>query len=337
MRITRETMLKFAKDTVAQRVRINHRLVCIYLTGSMLQEDSLLGGSGDIDLFFIHEGEPPQSREIVPLTDEVHLDIAHLSAVRFKQPRNLRADAWLGSFLYSVPIPLHDTNHWFEFTQAATGAQFNSAEYVLQRAHPFSERARQIWLHLQTRHLQGSPEEFGDYLRALEAAANSFAVLSGPPLSERRFLLNLPARAKNIQRPGLAVGFSDLFSTAKSELADWSTWLQACDQCLQDASLSPTCPPRLSAPRRFYFTHAAAALFAINPLAALWLLLRTWTQALMVLPTDYPGQIIWTEALKKLDLSGPAFETRLTQLDVYLDSVEESLDVWGRQNGISAE
>ena len=36
MRITRDILLKIARDTAAQRVKVSRRLVCIYLTGSCL-------------------------------------------------------------------------------------------------------------------------------------------------------------------------------------------------------------------------------------------------------------------------------------------------------------
>ena len=54
MRITRETLLKIAKDTVTQQVRSRHDLVSVFLIGSLLTDDPLLGGTTDIDLIFIH-------------------------------------------------------------------------------------------------------------------------------------------------------------------------------------------------------------------------------------------------------------------------------------------
>jgi hypothetical protein len=45
MRITRDLLLKAARDSAAQRLRADRRLVCIFLTGSLLQKDPLLGGA----------------------------------------------------------------------------------------------------------------------------------------------------------------------------------------------------------------------------------------------------------------------------------------------------
>ncbi len=54
MRITPEILQKLARDTVAQRTRSDRDVVAVYLQGSLLRDDPLLGGTADIDLFFIH-------------------------------------------------------------------------------------------------------------------------------------------------------------------------------------------------------------------------------------------------------------------------------------------
>jgi len=77
MRITREALMKVVRDTVTQRLRTDRSIVSIYLTGSLLEEEYLLGGAADIDLVIVHNDYPGPEREIVPLTDTVHLDIAH--------------------------------------------------------------------------------------------------------------------------------------------------------------------------------------------------------------------------------------------------------------------
>src|SRR5512146_1969612 len=124
MRITRDNLIKIAHDAANQRVKISRRIICIYLTGSCLTEDPLLGGTTDIDLVIVQDGEPVQPREVLRLTDEVHLDISYYAQEMFHQPRHLRTDPWLGPFIYNKPMLLHDTAHWFDYTQASTGAMF---------------------------------------------------------------------------------------------------------------------------------------------------------------------------------------------------------------------
>jgi len=39
-------------------------VVCIYLTGSLLQETPMIGGSADIDLVIVHSNDPIVEREL---------------------------------------------------------------------------------------------------------------------------------------------------------------------------------------------------------------------------------------------------------------------------------
>ena len=64
MRITRETLIKAARDNAKQRSQSDRRLVCIYLTGSLLEDEPLLGGTTDIDLVVVHDSEPSVNREM---------------------------------------------------------------------------------------------------------------------------------------------------------------------------------------------------------------------------------------------------------------------------------
>ncbi len=103
MRINRDTLLGIAQDTVARRVRQERGILSAYLCGSLLGENFLLGGAADIDLVFIHIDPPAIEREVLRLTDEVHLDIAHYAQKDFREPRRLRQHAWLGPTIFSCP------------------------------------------------------------------------------------------------------------------------------------------------------------------------------------------------------------------------------------------
>ena len=240
----------------AARLRQDRNVVCVYLTGSLLSEEPLLGGTTDIDLIFVHPNDPEKPREIVRLTDEVHLDVAHLSQSVFHQPRHLRLDAWVGSYLCAGPLMLHDTQHWFEFTQASAFSQFFRPENVMERSRPAADAARQTWLELHS--LTGAPDAHARwaYLKALENAANAIAVLNGPPLTERRFLLQFPQRAQTVGRPGLAGGLVDLFMPEKPDAETWQMWLENWRTAFNAASQLPDFPPRLHPCRQRYYERA---------------------------------------------------------------------------------
>ena len=137
MRVTRDTLMKIAHNTASQYSANDRSLVCIYLSGSLLSDTPLLGGTADIDLICVHNQEPRNRREVVRLTDDIHLDVAHLPLSIYYQPRHLRLNPWVGSYLIADPIMLYDTRHWFEFTQASVAAQFNQPENVLGGCVPW--------------------------------------------------------------------------------------------------------------------------------------------------------------------------------------------------------
>jgi hypothetical protein len=172
------------------------------------------------------------------------------------------------------------------------------------------------------------------YLKALENAANSIACLNGVPLTERRFLLNFPDRAQAIERPGLSAGLLDLFLNQPFTGEDWQTWLKDWKIALNTVSQLENCPPRLHACRLLYYERAIETLKADNPGSAMWILLRTWSLALLCLPDDESRDQAWQMACQKLALDETQFDARINALDAYLDGVEEALDVWSEQMGI---
>ena len=334
MRITRNSLMKLAKAKVAEMVYNDRSLVCVYLTGSMLRDEPLLGGTIDIDLICVHRSEPLAAREIVRFTDEVHLDIAHYDQQLFQQPRALREDPWLGSYLCEDPIVLHVQQHWFEFVQAGVSDQFYRAENILKRCRPQAEAARQIWLAFYSGQVEEGPQQLQKYLAAMEHAANAIACLNGAPLTERRFLLDYPARTVAIQRPGLAAGLEDLISQGGIPLDTWQTWLNIWGDAFDSASQTENAPARLHATRKAYYLRAMEAMWSENPAAALWPFLQTWSRMRGLLHRGNPALQAWDEIAEKLALTPAHMENRLDALDAYLDMVEETLDVWQKNQGL---
>jgi hypothetical protein len=336
MRLTRDTLIKIARDTAEQRARVSRRIICIYMTGSVMEESPLLGGTTDIDLVVIHDSDPIQPREIVRLTDEIHLDFAHYSQSIFHQPRHLRSDPWLGPFIYGKPMVLYETGHWFDFIQAASGAQFFQPDYVLQRAGALSQAARQSWLRLAAGDSRSHPARVYAYFEALENAGNALVSLTGEgkPLAERRFLLQLPQRLQALHQPDLLPGLTSLVVADPSKLEGvWSGWLAGWKAAILAAGAQADVHPRLNPARQLYYERAINAMWEENPDAAAWLLLRTWSLAADYLPADSMERQAWAAALDVLELDQDRFDARLAKLDRYLDRVEEVLDTWGSSNG----
>jgi hypothetical protein len=332
MRITPGTLHKIARDTVAKRVRTDRDLLSAYLHGSLLADDPLLGGTADIDMVFIHDDGVIVEREIQRLTDDVHLDIAHHQRSDYRRARNLRVHPWIGPTIFSCRI-LYDPHHFMDFTQASVRGQFNRPDYVLERSRNQAEHARQMWVSLDG--LTGEPG-VGDvalYLRALEHVANALASLSGPPLTERRFLLQFPARAEALGHPGLYPGLLGLLGAPNVYASTLPEWLPGWKAAYQ-AIPADTVPARLHPARcPYYYRAFEKILEGERPQDVLWPLLRTWTGAVQLLPESSGAIARWQEVLSQLGLYGDGFQERIAALDAYLDTVEEVMEVWARERG----
>ncbi len=332
MRITRETLMKVTQEHIAQRVRSDRGLMAAYLSGSMNEEAYLIGGTTDIDLFLVHSDAVVTPREIVPLTDEIHLDIAHHFQRDYRQTRQLRTHSWLGPTLKNCKI-LYDPQHFLDFTQASVRGQYDRADHVIERVRGQFTAARQIWTSLQFRPVANPAEDILSYLKALFNAANSVAGLSGPPLTERRFLAGFEGCARAVKRPGLYPGLLGLLGAPQIDVPTLKSWLpvvKTAYSAIPDASR----PPRLHPARINYYLRAFEAfLDSDRPLVALWPLLFTWTLAANLLTPASDQRTAWEAAVTHLGLVGEAFQTRLAGLDAYLDLVDETLEEWGHNSG----
>lgn len=335
MRITRDTLMKVVRDTVDKRTRANRGIMSVYLSGSLLEDDYLLGGTTDIDLVIVHSDLIPMEREIVPLTEGIHLDIAHHHHRDYRQTRQLRVHPWLGPTLFKANV-LYDPQHFMDFTQASVRGQFHRAEHIIERARPQAEHARQIWLEFYTDRPAADRKVLSSYLRAIDHAINGVASLTGPPLTERRFLLNFPNRAQAVGRPGLYPGLLGLLGAPNVDTGTLQGWLPAWGRAY--TAIPPEAQlTRLHPDRRSYYEQAFQAILRSDrPEAVLWPLLRTWTHAVGVLPADAPEVEEWQAAVTHLGLYEGGFEERIKAMDAFLDQIEETLEEWARANGVSS-
>jgi hypothetical protein len=326
-------LLKIVDDTVAERTISGSGIISAYLHGTLLTGDPLLGGAADIDITFVHEGGE-EDREIVRLTNEVHLDICHHPQSKYEQGRVLREFPWEGSTVFQCQI-LHDPSHFMEFTQANVRGLFDRADNVNARAQPWLEEARWIWMQFNN---QTEDSDIGNvkvYLTALEKAANAVACLSGSPLTERRFLLEFPARVEAVGQPGLAVGLIGLLGGNAIGENDMRAWLPSWETAFDAAGERVGGGAALHPARKQYYLGAMEALLdGENPQAAMWPLLRTWTDAVVLLGDSDEHLQAWVAACDQLDLLGGHFEQKLAGLDAYLDSVEDLFDRWRGERGL---
>jgi hypothetical protein len=335
MRVTRESLIRIAKETAQERAFNDKDIIAAYLTGSLVSEtDPILGGTADIDIILVHAEEPKHRREFVKLTPDFHLDISHRAKAEFKKPRELRLDPWLGWEMYD-PMLLYEREKFFEFIQAGlrAGFEFNAPAPALQRSRLLLSQARSIWRDLLAVENTLTPTDVSQYLKSLYHAVNAVAELSGPPLQERRLMLEFLPRAETAQRPSLNAGLLDLLGALDLDPSVISAWLPEWKQAFETAMENSRVDARIHPARLNYYEKAIQAMLAgETPQAALWPLLQTWTLAVEVLS----GQALstWQSACDRLRFTAAGFEARVNGLDQYFDEVEILLDELATQYGL---
>ncbi|HBY08565.1 MAG TPA: hypothetical protein DEH22_12560 [Chloroflexi bacterium] len=333
MQLTPEVLQQFAETSVEKLVQVDSSIVAAYLCGStVLPGNPLLGGTTDIDVVLIHTREPRLEREILRLTDDVHLDLCHHTQDIYRQGRELRVHPWMGPTLNSAK-PIYDPRHFLDFTQASVRGLFHRPDYTIQRAQALLDQARQTWVGLQSISIALGPNVVASYLKAVENAANAVAVLEGEPLTERRLLLEFPQRAEKLEYPRMVIGIMGLLGAhniGDEQIRAWvSPWQESYDAIPEESR-----PAGLHVYRKDYYLRVFEAMIdGGEPKAALWPLINSWTLAASVLSAGNPAYQGWREACQQLELLSSNLPEKVAALDAFLDQVEEVLNQWEQESG----
>ena len=315
MRITSEKLLELARKEAEDRPGI----VSGYVIGSAAGGDPVFGGTADVDLVLIHEYEPANPREIVPLSDEVHLDISHHAKRLYKQPRELRVDPWLGPAMCE-PVFLHDPNHFFEWAQASVRGQFHRPDYMLERAAAFLEKARLSLKGLETDRLWLS-----GWTRALLEAANAVASLDGFPASGRRVMPQLKSKLTELGHPEIYESFLRLLGAERFVDSMATEWIDSWATTFDSASKLSSDPELAEVRRGYYLGGFRSMIEDGSAVEVLWPMLSTWDRAIHELGEP---QSHWPQILNTLGLSVDHADEREHELEDLLDQVEEILELW---------
>ena len=338
MRVTRESLLRIAKETAQERAYNDPDIVAVYLTGSLLNIDPMLGGTADIDIVFVHRNQPKQVREFVKLSPDFHLDISRRMKDEFKSPRELRSDPWLGYEMYD-PILLYEREKFFDFVQASlrAGFDFEQPLLMLQRCRKMLSHGRGIWMDLNdVDEASVGPKDVKKYMKSLFHALNAIAELSGPPIQERRLLLEFPARAEAAGKAGMVAGAFGLIGANRVDIGKLQSWFPDWKSAFKLASEKSGVDYRIHPARVNYYEKAIKAILEGDvPFAALWPLLNTWTLAAEVLEGDHFN--FWQKAAGDLGLLGSDFAEHVAGLDHFLDDIEVVFEEIARENGLDAD
>jgi hypothetical protein len=329
VRITRKKLLELALRETEQRAS-HGNVISGYIIGSVAKGAPLLGGTADIDLVLIHDEDPAVTREMVPLSHQVHLDIAHHAKDLYASPRDLRVHPWLGPAICE-PVFLYDPQHFFEWAQAGARGQFFRPDHTHARARAFLSRARQArgLLPLAGRWLR-------IYTRAVLEAANAAVSLCHFPVAGRRLTHALRHASDELDLPVVYDGFIRLLGA--DNINQWnvpemlSSWAKAFDAASQISEAPELAPCR----RNYYQSGFHIFVEAGHAEAIAWALLTSWEQAIHALTLSEiaaPHIPAWESSLASLELMENCAEKRGQELERYIDHIEEIIDNWATQHG----
>jgi hypothetical protein len=334
MRITRDLLLNSARDYTARAVKADRAITAAYLIGSMLTEEPLLGGTTDIDLVFIHDQVPPLPREIHRFTDEISLDLYHDDQAKYNQPRDLRADPFLGPAINATRLILHDTLHWFEYTQAIVTAQFDRPDHHADRVNKLFTKARAEWWRLEGKD-NPTPKDMAVFIHSADLATNALASISGQPLTERRFVFSLAERCQAVESPQLAMAFSALLGLSSFDFTTLSEWIDRWQTIVFSKDNPPGVPSSVHPHRKLYYVNAVHSFFEEGQLeSCVWLLLSTWTCLASSLPVRTPSNKDYANFVLALGFNKQSFKEKLAALDQYLDAIEDRINRWVQDAGV---
>lgn len=328
MEFTPELLRQYAETLVAKRTREDYSVLAVYLTGSILNEqDPFLGGTTDIDLVFIHVGDPESPREFLPINDDVHYDFLHHPQRRYMDRLSLRVDPLMGPIL-SEAVSLYDPQHFIDLTQASVRGLYYQRENVIHRAHTLSKTARSKWFEFQPPPKTLGPSEILAYLGILESAANAIALLVGELLTERRFLINLEQLSSKIGKPGLYPGFLGMLGAPQINIDLLHTWMKDWEKSFKLISDKKTLPVVNPIRFNYYYKGFEHIMGSDQPVNILWSLLHNWTLMAGTLQESDKGFQIWEDAMHHLELLDDGFAERLLALDAFLDQIENVINDW---------
>lgn len=326
MRVTRDILLNLARENAAKLTAKDRGIACVFIAGSLLEKDPFLGGVTDIDLFCIHDRPVTTPREIIRITADVHLDVAHYQQEDFTPARKLRTEPWLGSIVTRGPLVLHDSLHWFDFIRSTAAAQFNAPDNAAERVRFFLAPARLGWQALTDEAIPQGSKRTMALLEVIRNTANAAAVFTGTPLPVRRLFLDLPERCHKAGLEEVAGSLVQSFTNDSVTDDHWSGWFTGWESAYDHLNQLGKAPAPLNLTRKNYYLKSIKALSEERPAAALWTLLFTWSRMAADLPkTDAPFKS-WQDLMKQLTLDSKNLPARLELLDGALDRVEEALD-----------
>ena len=331
MKINRQVLEDIARKTADQCAVDEPWVHAIYLTGSVVNGEPLIGGTADIDLVIVHD-EEMEGRELRRITEDVHVDILHQPLSFYKDGRNLRSNPVWGHTLFYC-LPLYDPKHFLNIVQASVRGMYKDPVFAGERVDSLLTKARGAWLEFHNLGMGGGKEASWKYLNAVKDCVNAVACINNGPLSTRGFMMQYKKEVDEIGLPGLYQGLLGLLGGFEIEETLPSEWLDDWKEVLCSIVGKEGLEEIGREKQSYYFKAVETLLDSEDSSYALWPVLYTWNLAILN-TEDKAALSKWEAVFSKLGLCGEGMAERLEGLDLYLDQVEALVNDWKQHNGI---
>jgi hypothetical protein len=186
-------LLETARNYVKEQTFNDPDIACVFLIGSLLEEDPFLGEGTDIDLVFIHNTEPALAREVQSLGDDFNWIFCIILDAFSTNPKNcVRILAGLSFLRWSVCVVMILTITMISYVPGSFPTF--SLHQCIRSLTIFLCPARNRWVELQHQIDEFSADTVYDYLTTLYDAGNCINCLVG----------------KNVERKEISFRFGSL-------------------------------------------------------------------------------------------------------------------------------
>ncbi len=332
MKLTNELLQKIATDFVKEKSASDYGIKSIALMGSVLKGDAIVGNTADVDLLIL-ESYGGQRREMIELTEDVHLDLTYYSIDDFQQTVELRAMPYKGYMIYGCK-PLFDPEHLLDFVQAGVRGNFFAAENVMARVNALLGGARERWLKYQmTKHVPA--DLFAKfYFELIHDVLQSIVLYEEAPLGVRKLLVEFPRYAKKVGDVSLFGDVLGLLGVAGKDVTVLQNWVADWQTDYDAVQGLPKVDAQIDAVKKNYYLAAIEEQLASDvPFSAAWTLLSTWVDVATFGEQRGMNDFRWQAAAEELGFMEAQFGEKMKAMDGFLDKVEAIFADWKSQNG----
>lgn len=334
MKLTNELLQKIAADFVKEKSSSDYGVKSIALLGSVLKGDAIVGNTADVDLLVL-ESYGSYRREMIELTEDVHIDLTYYPIDDFQQTVELRTMPYKGYLIYGCK-PVYDPEHVLDFVQAGVRGNFFAAENVMTRVESLLSGARDRWLKYQMTKNVPADEFVKFYFGLIHDVMQSVILYEEGPVGVRNLLVAFPNFAKKAGDVSLFADVLGVLGVAGVDVEQLKAWVEDWKADYDAVQELPKVDADIDAVKKNYYLAAIEAQLESDvPFSAAWTMLATWVNVITFGEQRGMSNFKWDAVADQLGFGEAGFGDKMKAMDAFLDKVELIFADWKSKNGFA--